>query len=292
MNHFNLLTVFNPKNDNSLEKLYATIDQEDKEDAERLRQEDQDYFLREMDRHRKALQVQHGDEEMEHNHAQTSSPFYSSCCGSHLYSENAIEEFESTMKSSDDDAPVLSSEELNAKKLTAILAAKEDGNILFHEKKYNEAMEIYERGKLIIMMLTNASPELAEQIFDLEIQLNLNISLCELKLGKPYRALLLAQRITSMSPNNMKAWYRQATALIEIQEFEEALKATETGQRLVQESLGQQENEQTEKSQELIKTLNSFKALEMTCRKKMKIFEENAKKTLEGFAKRMQKGTH
>lgn len=212
-----------------------------------------------------------------------------------MYSQESTDELEHQTKlaklaqtndhtSASEQPPALSNEELNQKKLTAVLAAKEDGNLLFKDKQYAQAIEVYERGTLIAMMVVNADPKMLETLNELDNQLNLNIALCEIRRDNGYSALALIQRVIDRDPTIVKAWYRKAQALIDLQEFELALKAIEQGREAKTRAI---QNTPSEVGKEVEKE-DEFAPLQKICIKKQQTFEAQAKRNMAGMAKKIQ----
>lgn len=244
------------------------------------------YFNEQRRRQERLMDAQNtSDESVPLPETMTKKDFFSSCCGQ-MYSEEAINELCAQDKNQENDE--VQQEDINEKKLRAILAAKEDGNLLFKEKKYAEAKAVYEQGTLIVMLTINADEAMSRQIAELELQLNLNITLCDIKAGKHYSALAMVQRILDMNPKVVKAWYRKAQVLIDMQEFPPALEAIQEGMKIEKEKLESESNVLSEETEAVQKTLAEFSALERNCRKKQTEFEEQSRANF-GWVSNFQK---
>jgi len=118
--------------------------------------------------------------------------------------------------------PPLSLEEKNKKKLSAIEAAHEDGNIHLKLGKYEQAFAIYERGVLILNGCYGLDEEEQQKINKHEVAFDLNMALCKLKLERWTEAIDNCKMVLNIDKNNVKATYRKGLAFIGLGEYEKA----------------------------------------------------------------------
>jgi len=116
----------------------------------------------------------------------------------------------------------ISLEEKNKKKITAVYAAKEDGNRLFKEKNYSLAYKVYERGALIINGMYQLNEKEEEEMEKVECFLDLNMALTSLKLENYSEAINCCKMALQIDAKNAKAYYRWTEALIAMSDYDKA----------------------------------------------------------------------
>jgi hypothetical protein len=118
--------------------------------------------------------------------------------------------------------PQLSTEEKNERKLQAVRATREHGKQLFGEGKYAEAFAVYERGVLIASGALGASAAVQEELSQLEVLLDLNMSLCKLKQCEWKEAQDQARMALQLDPQSVKAHFRMAQGAVGMANWDEA----------------------------------------------------------------------
>lgn len=118
--------------------------------------------------------------------------------------------------------PQLSESEKNARKLAAVHATREHGKQLYTAGQYAEAFAVYERGVLIASGVFNVSPETQAELTALEVTLDLNMAMCQLKLGNFKGCMDQARMALQLDAKNVKAHYRMAQAHVKLGEYTEA----------------------------------------------------------------------
>jgi len=108
--------------------------------------------------------------------------------------------------------PQLSLEEKNVKKMAAVEAAKEDGNIQFKEGNYQLSLQIYERGVLIVNGAYGMNDEDTTKMSRLEKELDLNMALCRIKMKQYPEAIENCKMVLNLDKTNVKALYRKGLA--------------------------------------------------------------------------------
>ncbi|KAM4633745.1 inactive peptidyl-prolyl cis-trans isomerase FKBP6 [Polymixia lowei] len=95
------------------------------------------------------------------------------------------------------------------------------GNRCFCQSRYDDAEERYKQAK---MLLVNRmmEEEQREMITSALLPLYLNLSLTELRMGNPHKALKYTNKALEIDPNNTKALYRCGQAYMEIHDYESA----------------------------------------------------------------------
>jgi len=99
-------------------------------------------------------------------------------------------------------------EERNKKKLAAVEATREHGNILFKEGKYEQAFAVYDRGILIINGSYGMSDEEQAKLTQLELTLDLNMAACQLKLKNYLKAIDHCKMALQIESQHPKAFFR------------------------------------------------------------------------------------
>merc|ERR1712228_230187 len=114
--------------------------------------------------------------------------------------------------------------EKNKKKITAVYAAKEDGNRIFKEKNYKLAYKVYERGALIINGMYQLNEKQEEEMENVECLLDLNMALASLKLEDYAEAINCCKMALQIDEKSAKAYYRWSEALICMSDYDGARK--------------------------------------------------------------------
>ena len=112
-------------------------------------------------------------------------------------------------------------------KIKTVAKLKEEGNELFKNKKYEEAIEKYREALTMIdTLLLKEKPGEPEwkELDEKNIPFYLNLSQCYLSIGKYYEAAGAAEEALKRDPKNIKALFRRAKAKIGTWDLEEAEK--------------------------------------------------------------------
>ena len=113
-------------------------------------------------------------------------------------------------------------EEKNKKKITAVYAAKQDGNRMYKEGNYEMAYKVYERGVLIINGMYQLNEKDEDEMENVECLLDLNMALASLKLENWAEAINCCKMAIQIDDKNAKAYYRWSEALIGMSEYDQA----------------------------------------------------------------------
>jgi len=120
--------------------------------------------------------------------------------------------------------PPLPLEEKNKKKMLAVEAAKEDGNIQFKQGNYQLALQIYERGVLIVNGTYGMDENDSAKMSKLEKELDLNMALCRIKLKQYPEAIENCKMVLNFDKTNVKALFRKGQAYLLMGEYDQAEK--------------------------------------------------------------------
>jgi len=126
----------------------------------------------------------------------------------------------------------ISMEEKNKKKIRAVYAAKEDGNKLFKEQRYETAFKVYERGVLIINGMYQMTEQQEDEMEGVECLLDLNMALVSLKMQNWTEAVNCCRMAIQIDDKNAKAYYRWSEALIGMAEYAQALEQNARAKQL------------------------------------------------------------
>ena len=110
-------------------------------------------------------------------------------------------------------------------RLTQIPILKEEGNLLFKEKKYDEASHKYEEAiGFLEQLILKEKPNDTEwnELMEKKLTLLLNFSLCKFNLNDFYGCIEHTSTILEHQPNNVKALFRRAKAYGAVWSFDEA----------------------------------------------------------------------
>ena len=177
--------------------------------------------------------------------------------------------------------PQLSESEKNAKKVAAVHATREHGKQLYTAGQYAEAFAVYERGVLIASGTFNVSPEVQQELLALEVTLDLNMAMCQLKLGNAKGCIDQARMALQLEPGNVKAHYRMAQAHVKLGEYTEA-------RACLQKARDFDEKAGSACKKEIAALLHEIKTLEAAERVKVQQFakqmEQKLAKQREAFA--------
>jgi len=103
-------------------------------------------------------------------------------------------------------------------------AEKAEGNTEVSRKAWVVAQECYTRA---LRLIDFCPPEPSEELVRLEVALLLNQALCEGQAGRHEAAAKVCNEILRIDPRNVKARFRRASALGEIQDYDAALEDLE-----------------------------------------------------------------
>lgn len=112
-------------------------------------------------------------------------------------------------------------------KLKSIPDIKEKGNILFKEKNYNAACEMYAKGIGILEQLMLGEKPNEEEwlaLNQLKTPLLLNYAQCKLIQEEYYAVIEHCTTVLKHNPDNVKALYKRGKAYIGVWNEEEAIK--------------------------------------------------------------------
>lgn len=183
---------------NKWDKLARTVEDEEKQRKEEDRKKSKDKYLQEQaEKQQKWTQEHPGQEPHEH---------HSSCCGCGFADPEAVKRAAERKKN---EIPL---PERNQKKVVAVEATREHGNILFKEGKFNEAFAVYERGIMIINGSYGLTEAEQDKMSQYELLLELNMAACCLKLEENLKALDHCKIVLNLDPKNTKALYRLGQA--------------------------------------------------------------------------------
>ena len=110
-------------------------------------------------------------------------------------------------------------------KLALATDRKEDGNLLFGEKRYARARRVYRRALRALdgsRSEDRSSGSETSEVQQLRDVCLLNISACCLKLEDSSGAVESASKVLASSPTNVKALFRRGQAYGKLEEFEKA----------------------------------------------------------------------
>ncbi|KAL8425262.1 hypothetical protein Efla_002328 [Eimeria flavescens] len=100
--------------------------------------------------------------------------------------------------------------------MAAAVSAKDAGNALFKEGKYDEALQKYKEGESRLKRAT------APEAIAVSVQLSSNSCMCCVKLERWQQAIEAANKVLSKEPQNLKALYRRAVARSNLGKLQEA----------------------------------------------------------------------
>jgi len=146
-----------------------------------------------------------------------------------------------------------------AERIESATKSKEEGNALFKEKKFDEAIECYNQGIKALDYRWGATPVEEKNIETLRVILNSNAAMCSLKTNNLNEAVKFCNTAIELDPFNAKALYRLSEAYIGLSNFE---KATEV----------------INKCLEINPDDALFKRQALICKKKEKVFKASEKK--------------
>mmetsp|Transcript_143178 Transcript_143178/g.275100 ORF Transcript_143178/g.275100 Transcript_143178/m.275100 type:complete len:314 (+) Transcript_143178:105-1046(+) len=104
---------------------------------------------------------------------------------------------------------------------------KEKGKEAYEKGNYEAAVEAWcmARGSfkyIVERKLYEDNPEKLEEVYQLQVLINLNLAQASLKNKEFYQAVTHANKVLEVEPRNVKALYRKAAALIDASAFVEA----------------------------------------------------------------------
>lgn len=111
------------------------------------------------------------------------------------------------------------------RRMAAAEAAKTEGNEAAKRWEWQNARESYLRGLSLNAFDTQ---EPSEDQARLDAALRLNRGLCELRLGRYSQAIQLCTEVLDLEPTSVKARFRRASALNELEDYDAALQDVET----------------------------------------------------------------
>ncbi|XP_075315621.1 inactive peptidyl-prolyl cis-trans isomerase FKBP6 [Odontesthes bonariensis] len=125
-----------------------------------------------------------------------------------------------------DDFVAMSPEEQNTVPLSTLLEVvgtlRSFGNRCFNQSRYDNAKDRYKQAVILLgNRETQCEPE-TEKIKTALLPLYLNLSLTELRLDSPHKALKYGSKALEMDSTNTKALFRCGQAYLELREYESA----------------------------------------------------------------------
>jgi len=109
-----------------------------------------------------------------------------------------------------------------AQRIESATNSKEEGNALFKEKKFSEAIECYRQGIKTLDYRWGATPVEEKNMETLRVILNSNAAMCSLKINNLDDAVGFCNTAIELDPFNTKALYRLSEAYIGLSNFEKA----------------------------------------------------------------------
>ncbi|OBZ90583.1 hypothetical protein A0J61_01360 [Choanephora cucurbitarum] len=119
-----------------------------------------------------------------------------------------------------------------AERIRSAEKKKLEGNELFQKGATKEALFAYRKARDYIKDLWNCEPHETEQCRALIVAINLNIGACYLRLKNYEFAKEVCIEAMNRDPTSVKAYYRLATAHLELGEYDEGLTFVELGLQL------------------------------------------------------------
>nr|XP_054749408.1 inactive peptidyl-prolyl cis-trans isomerase FKBP6-like [Lytechinus pictus] len=105
------------------------------------------------------------------------------------------------------------------RKLKVVYEERTEGNELFNDKKYKQALSKYMRCLRILEGAHLRNQEEEDQMRSVHTKICLNIALCSSKLKTPERVISYCNRVLAVDPKNPKALYRKGMAQMELRDF-------------------------------------------------------------------------
>ncbi|XP_028253703.1 inactive peptidyl-prolyl cis-trans isomerase FKBP6 [Parambassis ranga] len=125
-----------------------------------------------------------------------------------------------------DDFTALSPAEQNTFPLSTLLEVinilRSFGNLCFKQSRYNGAKDRYKQAMLLLGNRDTQSDSEKESIKTAQLPLYLNLSLTELRLENPHKALKYGNKALEIDSGNTKALFRCGQAYLELCEYEHA----------------------------------------------------------------------
>ncbi|ORX48915.1 FKBP-like protein [Piromyces finnis] len=110
-----------------------------------------------------------------------------------------------------------------AERIESATKSKEEGNALFKEKKFEEAIQCYQQGIKTLDYRWGATPVEEKNIETLRVNLNSNAAMCSLKINNLNDTVNFCNAAIELDPFNTKALYRLSEAYIGQSNFEKAI---------------------------------------------------------------------
>ncbi|KAF8381035.1 fkb-6 [Pristionchus pacificus] len=158
-----------------------------------------------------------------------------------------------------------------ADKITHAKEAKDRGTAFLSEGKVKLALIKYKRVEEILEYEKSGDPEEKKERDTLLLAAFLNIALCYSKLNEQLKCTEFCDKALELSARNVKALYRKGTALLTMNEPEEA-------QRIFEEILEIEADNKAAQQQILV------------CKSKVRQYEQRAKKQFKGMFEKLSKG--
>ncbi|TNN47521.1 Inactive peptidyl-prolyl cis-trans isomerase FKBP6 [Liparis tanakae] len=125
-----------------------------------------------------------------------------------------------------DDFIAMSPEEQNTLPLSTVLEVVDTlrsfGNRAFRQSRYDNAKDRYKQASMVLSNRDTPSDAETEKIRAVLLPLYLNLSLTELRLERPHKALKYGNKALEIDSANTKALYRCGQAYLELSEYESA----------------------------------------------------------------------
>ncbi|KAF7657690.1 hypothetical protein LDENG_00023330 [Lucifuga dentata] len=133
-----------------------------------------------------------------------------------------------------DDFIALDPDEQNAVPLSALTdvvnTLRSFGNRCFNQSRYDDAKDRYKQAMTLLANREKQNEEEKERIRTTVLPLYLNLSLTELRLDSPHKALKYANKALEIDSHNTKALFRCGQAYMELQDYKNAQNCLITAQ--------------------------------------------------------------
>lgn len=117
-------------------------------------------------------------------------------------------------------------------KIEASKLFKNEGDEMLKEKKYQEAINSYEKALLQLFYTFSDDLEQDKEVDRMKAALNMNVSMCKINLGKYEDAISCCNEALRVDNQNLKALYRIAFSYFKMEKFEEAKKQIAEGLKI------------------------------------------------------------
>ncbi|OAD75598.1 hypothetical protein PHYBLDRAFT_186443 [Phycomyces blakesleeanus NRRL 1555(-)] len=109
------------------------------------------------------------------------------------------------------------------------LAYKNQGNTFFKSGLLNEALDAYEKVNSCIKRAEECTDKDRMELDALGIAASSNSSACYIKLKEWTKVIEICEKVISLDPTNIKAYYRLGQAYLETKEYEQGISSVKQG---------------------------------------------------------------